>query len=506
MIKPMRKLKIIIIAVSLLMNLNSCTTDPADTGIGDTANIVLIVSDALRYDVLGCFGGDAETPNIDRLAKNGVCFENAYSTAPCTMPSSVSMFTGNYPGTYGMIQKEEHKNWPGREYSFYVHNKEKLLGKVLKEKGYHVKAQIENKIASRSNNLQGFDTFRKMEDMSTQEIKLVEKKTGIRNIGYNEHFQASSKYDLMYDFLYYLLTVPEDQPFFLVKWFSDPHAQYRPPRKFMKKISVDPSRLSESVDFYTMLRAKKDAGAALSTKYEQRFLKNLYKAEVESVDQRVGFIVKALKLRGFLKNTIIVFTSDHGEMFGEHRQWGHGHTYYEPLVKIPLIFAGPGIPRGKRAGTVVSHLDLMPTLKKLVGAEYADNIQGRSYHTILTGKTGKGMEDRILYFDQISNNVKVKTAGSEALIMDGYKLTVNKFIGRKAIFKLYNLSEDPGETRNIAGENKDLLARMLSRITALRKENKKRIKRNLAKISKDVNLNERNKKTMEELKTLGYIK
>lgn len=462
-------------------------------------NLLIIVSDALRHDVLGCYGGDAKTPNIDRLAENGVVFENAYSTAPCTLPSSVSMLTGSFSRTYGTIRKKEHRRWRGLERSFYVPEKEKLLAEALKESGYDVKMDIENKVASRSNNLQGFEKFRTMEQMSPEEVKRVEAEAGIKNIGFNENYHASSKYDRMYGFLYYLLTVPGDQPFFILKWISDPHTQYNPPEKFRKRIPVDASTLSRELNFYTMMRDRMWELA----KNEQVFLKHLYTAEVESMDERVGFIIKVLKQRGFLKNMIIVFTSDHGEAFGEHRRWVHGGAFYDQLVKIPLIFSGPGIPKGKREKTVVSHLDLMPTLKDLTGREYKDDMQGRSYGSLFSGEK---ITDRPVYFDRISNDMKNKKARSDGLLMGGYKLIFeDNQKTRTTRLMLYNLNEDPGETKNLSKIKPGIVKKMFAELLRIRKENQKRLKRNLAKIRKGVDLEARNKETLEALKTLGYI-
>ena len=135
-------------------------------------NIIMIVSDALRADMPGCYGGNAKTPHIDWLAEKGVLFENAYSTAPCTMPASVSMLTGNFSRAYGIIQKDEHKNRT-HQYSFYVNDSEKLFAEALKEIGFDVKMDVENNIAARSNNLQGFEKLREIKQMRKKEIDFV---------------------------------------------------------------------------------------------------------------------------------------------------------------------------------------------------------------------------------------------------------------------------------------------------------------------------------------------
>lgn len=477
-------------------------------------NVVFIVADALRLDVLGCYGGDARTPHIDWLAENGVLFENAYSTAPCTMPSSVSMLTGNYSRTYGIVKKDVYKKrkpkgegkskgTPKRQYSYYVNDKEKLLAEALEEKGFDVLADVENAIASRSNNLQGFTKLRKKKKMNKKEIALVENNVEIRDIDCEAYSRLSPGYKCLYGVLYYLLTVPDQQNFFLLKWFLDPHAPYDPLEKFRKKIPLEPGKLSRAESFYSenLLKPfKKLIKENKFSSYDYFYLKALYKAEVESIDQRVGYIIKALRLRGLLKKTFIVFTSDHGEYFGEHGQLGHGNSFFQTMVHIPLIVAGPGIPKGKREKTVVSHLDLMPTLKDFLGVQYDDNMKGESYRPLFDSEP---IWQRSPYFDRRSHFTSLNSE-SDAMLLDGYKLIVNKKNNRY-VFELFSINDDPEERENISEENPRTRKRIFKKMLEIRKENKRRLKRNLAKIGKHVNLELEKKKTLEQLKSLGYV-
>lgn len=467
----------------------------SEAGLSDV-NVIVIVSDALRWDMCGCYGGEALTPNIDRLAKNGVLFENAYSTAPCTMPSSVSIATGNYSRTYGLTINPETGD-PKRKYIYYVNEKEKLLPEELKKYGYDVKMDVENKLASGTNNFQGFAKFRRIKQMRKKEIRFVEKNIPIRG-------KSSSRNYLVYDLLYYLLTVPEDRNFFLVKWFLDPHAPYNPPEKFRGRIAFNTAELPREENYYSDNNVK-DFNLLIRmddfSEKECAYIKALYKAEVESVDERVGCIVKALEQRKLLKKTIIVFTSDHGEAFMENGYLGHGHHFFETLVHVPLIFSGPGIPAGKREKTIVSLLDLMPTLKDLVQVDYPDSMQGKSFAVLFSGGAAGG---RTPYFDRITNNITDKKKTSDGLLMDGYKLIVMKRKGRH-FFKLFDLNKESGETKNIALQRPDIVKKMFKEIMDLRKANRKRLERNIANIEKGVELDERWQKTMEELEALGYI-
>jgi arylsulfatase A-like enzyme len=340
--------------------------------------------------------------------------------------------------------------------------------------------------------------------MTPAEINLVEKNIDMKDIETDQYPLAAKKYYWrMYDLLYYLLTVPEDQHFYILKWFLDPHAPYDPAEKFKDNIAVDPARLPEKPGFYTdslVKELRKVNEERPLSGYELHYLRTLYKSEVESIDERVGYMIKALENRGLLDKTVIIFTSDHGELFGEHGGIAHGEYFYEPLVNIPLIISGPGIARGKREKSLVSHLDLMPTIKDLAGVNYVDHMKGKSYKALL--KEGPS-RDRVLYFDRISSDI-TRSPEADALIMNQYKLIIDKKEGRY-VPELYNIREDPGETRDISDENKPLLSEMFKKILEFRKDNQLRLKQNAAKIGKGINLEKETQKTREQLKSLGYL-
>ncbi len=498
-----KKLVILTIAVVLIL-LYMFSVNCSKKKNTENYNVVLIVADALRSDVLGCYGGDASTPNIDRLAKSGVLFENAYSTAPSTLPSAVAMFSGNYSGSYGRINKESRRNKKRNQIAFYVNDNETLLAEVLKDRSYDVLLELENQIAGLSNNLQGFSIFRKnLSRKNKAGINLVENTTGIRSYHPGRKGESGSNpfYNRMYTFLHYLLTVPREQNFFVMKWIMDPHGPYNPIEKFKKRITIDPTILPRDESFYTggikAIYSLFRKNMVSNTEIE--YIKSLYIAEVESVDERIGYIIKALKHRGLLDNTIIVFTSDHGELFGEHGLLGHGQIHCEELLHVPLIFAGPGIPKSKREKNVISNLDLMPTLKDLLGIEYDNDMMGKSYSALFSG--GK-IPDRILFFNEAANIIEKKDKST--LLMDGYKLVVTKMKSSLS-YELFNLTSDPSELKNVSMENQTVLKKMLKEFIEVKKEIDLRLKKNINQIDKKVNFDEKWLKAKKELETLGYL-
>jgi arylsulfatase A-like enzyme len=424
-------------------------------------NLLIIVSDSLRADALSCYGGEANTPNICGLAKDGVLFENTYSSASWTLPSSLSIFTGNYPYIYadlGMAVDflKLYKNQTitldnidkvGEVISLFrkINDKELLLAGALGKNGYDVKYEIDNNsidspapFLNCCNQLQGLEKFKEYKDLTENEINFIEENIGIKNIG--------SGYKSIYSVLDYLLNIKEKN-FFTLTWISDPHEPYSPPEKFKKNINVEFSNLSEKPEFYELPFSQINQKLSNSTDYDMFYLKQLYLKEVESVDERVGYLLKALEYNGLKNNTFIVFTSDHGEGFGEHGVIYHGNSVYNETVQVPLIIAGPNIIKGERIKENISHVDLMPTIKDLMGVDCLYNAQGESYKSLLVGEKDF-VKQRFQYVQGGTSSV--------ALIENNYKLIINN----NNATELYNLFEDPGELNNILKDNQVIVNEM----------------------------------------------
>ncbi len=456
----------------------------------------MIVSDALRKDILGCYGGTASTPNIDRLAENGVLFERAYSTAPSTFPSATAMLTGSYSRSY--IVKADAD--PNPVVTLHVPDDELLFAEVIRENGYDVLLQVENGLAMRSNNVQGFGSITSYEHLAPEVVEKIETTTGIRLIGMDSNKQRSSKYDKLYGMLHYLLSVPQEQSFFLLKWFSDPHAPYHPPEKFRETIPFESFELPRELDYYMNLPSPSTVEDFLPE--EIAFLRELYQAEVESMDERVGFILKALEQKGRLENTIIVFTSDHGEMFGEHGRMEHGRAFYDILVNIPLIVSGPGIQKGRRTETLVSLVDLMPTLEILLLVDPRDPAPTQSFASLLKGRQYR---PRPAFMDRIDNRFLDRFIDRDALVQDEYKL-VAFFYRNKPAFELFNLVDDPGELNDISEDNPETVREMYKTILQLRLDCDQKLEENLAMMDPSFSINQAAEKTRQQLRALGYIK
>ncbi|MDH5307236.1 MAG: sulfatase-like hydrolase/transferase [Myxococcales bacterium] len=458
-------------------------------------NLLLIVSDTLRADALACQGGAAITPNICALAERGVLFENAYSNASWTLPSSVAMFTGNHPSEYARRQEEAAGSGdPIGKWFFYVDASERMCAEALVERGYEAVGFLENGVPLEANVLQGFSALSvDAADGEAPDLEELAARTGLDAAEPRDRRLAPA--------LRYLLSAGS-RPFVLLEWLEDPHAVYDPPPRQMAELDLDPGRLAHPIEFYTRLGSRADAErgvlplkryAPRMSLYERVALKRLYLAEVASVDERVGLLLRALELGGLRDDTLIVFTSDHGEGFGEHGLYLHANSFYGELVHVPLIVAGPGITAGKRVAEPVSHVDLMPTLRELLGVDcLREDARGRSFRSLLT--SAESQEQREQYL------VDARPESGDALIRGNHKL-VSQPSGKELLF---DLSSDPEETRDLAEHRTEVTQAMRDRLNEIRWENAERRKANLALLG-DSHLEDVGEKTLEQLRAIGYL-
>ena len=182
-----------------------------------------------------------------------------------------------------------------------------------------------------------------------------------------------------------------------------------------------------------------------------------YDSEIASVDGRLGELMASLERLGLSKNTLIVFTADHGEGLLEHKEATHGYFLYDSTIRIPLIFSCPGIiPRGKVVEGTVRSIDLMPTLLDIFGLEPPDGLQGTSFKGQILGKSSPTRVES--YFETYYGKFFL---GWSAL--KGIQWNEWKYI-KAPKPELYNLEEDPGETVNLIDERPEVASSMRERL------------------------------------------
>jgi len=462
-------------------------------------NLVIIVADALRRDILGCYGGPGRTPNIDRLAREGTLFENAYSTAPCTLPSSVAMLTGNYSRSYIHFVNspdKSHETDQNRYYCFHVPDSEELLAEKLNTAGWDTRAYAENPVILHSNIHQGLALIPTKASPDRSSPNKIYRGIGFRSL--NHHFRGIT------NALSFLSSRPFSRKKFLLAWILDPHSPYNPPDAYRTDLADTEALLPKPPRFYSEKKCS-DLNTLLRKKNlkprETDYIRTLYRLEVESVDERVGYILRTLEKTGSLERTLIVFTSDHGELLGEHKRIGHSQSFNQDLVRVPLIFRGPGIPAGSRVKTRVTHLGLTPTLAEMTGVRFQRTKMGKSYAPLFRGRR---FPSRTAYFDLMVNSTKTKWRSWDGILEKNMKLLENRRESHEET-QLFDIAGDPDESRNLAQDLPETVRKLRALATRFRLGIQQKHKENVSKLKKDDNLSEKAKKTRETLKSLGYL-
>ncbi|MBC7364036.1 MAG: sulfatase-like hydrolase/transferase [Candidatus Aminicenantes bacterium] len=297
-------------------------------------NILLITLDTTRADHLGCYGyKKARTPNLDRLASEGLRFENVYCPAPLTLPSHTSILTGLEPVKHGV-----------RNNGYYLPEGLRTVTEYLQNLGYKTAAFVSSySVDSRFGLDRGFETY----DDTFQANMPFKTLNAERKA--EDTFSCFASW-LENNFKY---------KFFCWVHYFDPHLPYTPPSPF-----------------------------------REEFADNPYDGEIAYMDLYIGRIIDALKEKGVLGRTIIVVAGDHGEGLGEKIEQGHGLYLYEETVRVPLIFWNKTVwPKAQAISTKVRLIDVAPTLLEMVGlSAEASLMQGKSLLPVMTGREKKDRE------------------------------------------------------------------------------------------------------------------
>jgi arylsulfatase A-like enzyme len=369
-------------------------------------NVILYVIDTLRRNHLGCYGYDRNTsPNIDGFAQRGVFFESAYAQDSWTKPSIATMLTSRYPKDHGAVGVEDR-----------LSSELTTLPELLRDAGYYTVAFVAAGAVGIPglNFEQGFDQF----------VAMTE----------DHHDSLTSVAEVM-SRLFPWIKRNRDKSFFLYVHLMDPHSPYFPVPPY--DTMFDPEYEGR------MTGARRGPGGYQSCRNERDIahVKALYDGEIAYSDEYFGHFVSELRELGLFQNTMFVFTSDHGEELNDRGAWGHGHTLYEELIKIPLITKFPhGEYDGRRVLAEVRHLDLAPTILEAAGLPIPVEMEGKSLLPILEDKKVH-LCDEVFSEECLNQNILY------SVISDGQKyiLRTKPHTSRE----LYDLREDPYEIRNL---------------------------------------------------------
>ena len=309
----------------------------SDREVSPPPNLVLVTIDSLRPDKLRPWNPEAQaaTPAMDTLATRGVVFRNAWTVTPWTAPSVISIFTGLYPPSHGVVNRDD-TSPPGMD----------TLTTILDAAGYEI---------GDFTFLTGIPNFRNLGFPNPPLIK-----------GHRDSPDSA-----------FASWLPQPQPFFA--WFHliEPHLPYAATGYRATTVGIAGSTGLERAQ----LRAEVPFGTVEFETGDREILRDLYNEDIESADAVLGRIVEILDALLLLDNTVIVVTADHGEELFDHGWIGHASTAIRAtleteVLRVPLIIAGPGVPAGQVSDEMVQHVDLLPTLCRLLGLDIPRPLDG----------------------------------------------------------------------------------------------------------------------------------
>jgi arylsulfatase A-like enzyme len=432
-------------------------------------NVLLIVVDALRADRLECYGYSRQTaPNLNALAQNGVVFTDDMSQGAETVVAVPTLLTGRLPREHGVV-------WIRRDDRVWVGPGLRLptLATILKQNGYTTAAVSGNPLVGPSIGVEkGFDTFD-------------------QRAGRVYTWLHASGADINACAYEWLRRYRRDKPFFLYLHYIDPHNQYRPPSAFCAfgRPGYTPRDDAINKDLNDVFDPHLDKRVTRTMLLEHGIserdvtrMSDLYDAEVLSADHYIGELLERLRKDGLYDSTIIIVTADHGEAFMDHGNLEHGGSLYQELIRVPLIIKAPGVRGGQEVGDLVESVDLAPTILDAVGVAPDAAMSGQSFYEELT--KGKPMGDRVGLAELPAKRMRAVRVGKLKLIEgpDGVEL--------------YDLANDPGELRDLAGERPDDVKRLRGVLRELLKQHPPAPEGTQPASQREV----------EALKALGYLK
>ena len=469
MFKPCIQLSVI------LLFLAACQNRQIQEASVQKPNIVYILADDLGYGDLSCYGQERfSTPNIDRLADNGLLFTQHYSGSTVCAPSRSTLMTGRHSG-HTFIRGN--KEWQP-EGQYPLEAAALTLAEALKEAGYVTGAfgkwGLGYPGSEGDPNNQGFDEFfgyncQRM-GHNYYPYHLWHNQEKIMLTGNQGRLTGQYGPDVIHQQALNFLEDNRDKPFFMYYPSIIPHAELFAPEEYMAKHRgrYEPEKSFSGVDDGETYRlgpygSQPEAHAAFA-------------AMVNLLDDQVGGIVAKLKELGIYENTIIMFTSDNGphleagadpDYFNSNGGLkGYKRDLYEGGIRVPMIAVWEGkIAPKTHTGHPSAFWDIFPTLAEISGAKTPDNTDGISFLPVLLGRTNEQKQHDYLYWEFH------ELGGRQALRRGDWKLvSYNVFNAGKTTLELYNIADDPGEQSDVANAHPEIVQELVTLMQQARTE------------------------------------
>jgi len=421
-------------------------------------NVVFVTVDTLRADGLSCYGYPRPTsPFLDSLAAAGTRFADPVSAAAWTKPATGTIFTGLYPSRHGALYHGS---------SLQLPEGERTVAEAFRAAGYVTAGFVSNpNVKAVFAFDRGFDLFFDSPVEDTVTLACIREtwfgRALMKLLRYQFNWNYENDVRRMNQHVAGWLAKNAQERFFLYVHYIDPHVPYDPPSPWREEFARDHG-------FVAFEERKRLVG------------RDLYDAEVRYTDAGIGELVALLEDAGVWENTLFVLTSDHGEEFFEHEVHGHGFSLFQPVVQVPLVLHGPGVPAGRVVEEPVQILDLPATLLELAGLAAAGSAaegepfefgDGRSFAAALGDEGWRS--DRVYYLE---NEFGQGYSDHRAFVFSGarqgrWKLVLTE---QNAYFPpqnpdnaseaLYDLENDPKEEHNLIADpaHREVIERLLA--------------------------------------------
>jgi N-acetylglucosamine-6-sulfatase len=409
-------------------------------------NVVFILTDDHRYDAFGFLHPQTwlKTPNLDILAREGAYLKNAFVTTALCSPSRASILTGVYAHRHGIVDNNT-----------AIPKGTRFFPQLLRSAGYKTAFIGKWHMGSGGDEPQaGFDKWVSFRGQGSY----LPEKNGL-NVDGKHVPQKGYITDELTDYaLDWLNTIPNDQPYFLYLSHKAVHADFVPAERHKDKYAGEkfqpPKTMDESgpaaQDRPMWVQNQRNSWHGVDFPYHSTLdISEYYKRYAETllgVDDSVGRVLEALRKRGQLDSTLVVYMGDNGFAFGEHGLIDK-RTAYEESMRVPLLARCPELfAGGKVVNEMVAGLDIMPTVLSVAGVSIPPGLDGRSMLPLLQGRTDPRWRTELLYEYYWERNFP-QTPTIHALRTDRYKYI--HYYGIWDIDELYDLQEDPLETTNL---------------------------------------------------------
>ena len=394
-------------------------------------NVLLITVDTFRPDRLGAYGYSRDTsPHLDRMAEDGVLFQNTISSSSWTTPGLLSVLTGLWAPTHAVDVRGK-RLAPGTP----------TVASLLNEAGY-----------------------------ATPDILYLSSIPNLQNLGLTQSYVQRDKYLPNGDeVLFRALEAYRDSTFFLYYHYRNLHLPYNPSSEYEKLYTPDGYDASGFVSEKVEVIRKNvtiPLGSVVLDQSDESWISGLYDGQIREMDETFFQpLVSHMKRLGIYDNTLVIVTADHGEELMDHGFIGHPSTSFkgssfDEVLRIPLIMRGPGLPSGRRVEEQVQNVDILPTVLDLLDIPVSASIQGQSLVQLITGGD---FSERPAFTETTPGGYQATSEMMEtrirAMRTRKWKLIHTHGPGVDE-YELYDLSLDPLERKDVAKAHPEVLAEM----------------------------------------------